>query len=333
VLTTLPAGVVTAVGSLPHVDAVAAAHLVLELLPELPAIPSLPRRSPAEGMIAQAAVGIRGVHVDDDGDLVVDVDRLDPAHPVATDLDHDAFGGFRAFLDVAHGRRDPVKWQLTGPVTLGTALVQAGAPAEVAYAVAAGAVRARSRALAAAVADALPHAPQVVVLDEPALVGLGRPEFPLGPDPAADLVSGGLAGLEPTHTTGVHCCGPTDVATLLAAGPAVLSVPAGPELLAVGGTLAGLLEAGGWVAWGAVPTDRPIGGSADRFWRALAGLWCELVKVGVDPVRVRTQAILTPACGLAAHTPEQAEQVLRTTARIAARVHQQATAVRFSAGA
>ena len=57
------------------------------------------------------------------------------------------------------------------------------------------------------------------------------------------------------------------------------------------------------------------------------------MKVGVDPVRVRTQAILTPACGLAAHTTDQAVQVMRTTSRVAARVHQQATAVRFSAGA
>jgi hypothetical protein len=331
VLTTLPPGVVTAVGSLPHVDPREAAELVLELLPDLPAIPSLPRRHPAEGMLGQAAAGVRGVEVLPDGGLRVDARRLDPAAPVVTDLDHEAFGGFRTFLEVAAGRQGPVKWQTTGPVTLGTALVHAGAPVELAYPVAAAAVRARADALAAAVDAALPKAKQLVVLDEPALVGLGR-DLPLGADPAADLVSGALARLEARRTTGLHCCGPTDVATLLAAGPAVLSVPATADLLGFGGTLATWLEGGGWVAWGAVPTDRPLG-TADRTWRALAGLWCELVKLGVDPVRVRMQALLTPACGLALHTPEQAVGVLRTTARIAARVHQQATAVRFSAGA
>ena len=77
----LPAGVTTGVGSLPHRDARAAADFVLSALPELPAIPSLPNRSPAEGMLAQAAVGIRGVAIASDGDLLVDPRRSTPSSP------------------------------------------------------------------------------------------------------------------------------------------------------------------------------------------------------------------------------------------------------------
>ena len=57
----LTAGAASGIGSLPHTDARAAAEFVLERLPDLPAIPSLPQRSPAETMLAQAAVGVRGV--------------------------------------------------------------------------------------------------------------------------------------------------------------------------------------------------------------------------------------------------------------------------------
>ena len=106
---------------------------------DLPAIPTLPRRSPAEGMIAQALVGIAGVTLGQYGSIAVDVGRLDPDAPVATDLGHDAYAGLRAFLAAAAARqlRGPVKWQFTGPVTLGAALSRVGAPADLAFDVAA----------------------------------------------------------------------------------------------------------------------------------------------------------------------------------------------------
>ena len=53
----LPSGIATGIGSLPHRDAAAAAKFSLTTL-ELPAIPTLPKRSPAEGMIPQALVGL-----------------------------------------------------------------------------------------------------------------------------------------------------------------------------------------------------------------------------------------------------------------------------------
>ena len=101
----VPAGVATGVGSLPHRDAAAAAEFVLEQLPALPSIPSLPRRSPAERILAHGLVGVRGAVIDDDGEVRLDVDRLDPLATIHLDIDHDAFGGLRAFLVAAAGRR------------------------------------------------------------------------------------------------------------------------------------------------------------------------------------------------------------------------------------
>ena len=98
----LAAGTATSIGSLPHRDAGEAARFSLATL-GLPVIPTLPKRSPAEGMVAQALVGLAGVTVGQYGSIAVDVDAIDPEAPVVTDLNHDSFGGFRAFLEVAGG--------------------------------------------------------------------------------------------------------------------------------------------------------------------------------------------------------------------------------------
>src|SRR5436309_2610833 len=59
----LTSGIATSIGSLPHRDAREAAAFVLATHPDLPAAPQLPRRSPRERMVAQAAAGIDGVSV------------------------------------------------------------------------------------------------------------------------------------------------------------------------------------------------------------------------------------------------------------------------------
>ena len=181
---TLRAGACTGVGSLPHRSVHDAAAFALRDY-DVPAIPTLPRRSPAEGMIAQALVGITGVTLGQYGSIAVDADRLDPAAPVETDIGHDAYGGLRAFLADAAARqyRGPVKWQFTGPVTLGAALTRVGVPADRAFAVAAASVRAHVAAIATAVAAALPElaADRVVRravvrrADEPGLPDRPRP--------------------------------------------------------------------------------------------------------------------------------------------------------------
>jgi hypothetical protein len=332
-ITHLHPGTATAIGSLPHIDPSRAARFALEQQPRLPAIPSLPRRSMAESILGQAAVGVRGVSINADGSLAVDIDQLDPSATSVTDINSDSFVGLRTFLDVARGRTMPVKWQVTGPVTFGLALVAAGAPADLAFEVARVAVRSRALALHATIAAALPGAAQVVFVDEPSFGAVMHDRSPLAPDLAVDLVSGALAALEPLASTGVHCCGDADVAALIAAGPSVLSIPARRELQAVAGYLNTFLESGGWVAWGAVATNQPIGSGVDPWWRELAGIWCDLVGAGCDPVLLRRQSLLTPECGLAGHHVEQAKLVYELTNELSGKVSDQAVATRLNVGA
>lgn len=326
-------GLPTGVGSLPHDDPTDAVDFVLEHLPELPAAPSLPGRDPRESMLAQAAWGVAGVDVAADGSLAVDPARLDPEAPVGdADLTGPPFETLQTFLSAVAGRTGAIKVQTAGPVTLARALVAGGADPVVARAVAGAAVRARAVALVDAVEAVAPDAPVVAFLDEPGLVG--GPPAELGhPDAVIDLVSSAMAAWETRAVTGIHCCGPTDWATLLQAGPRVLSAPAGADLHVGAGALAAFLERDGWVAWGAVPTDRPLGDSASHWWRELSAQWCELVQAGCDPVRIRRQALVTPACGLALHHLPQAERVFELTRAVGLRIQDQLAGVRLSVGA
>ncbi len=331
--TYLTGGVATGVGSLPHRDARAAAEFALAVTADLPAIPSLPKRSPAESMIAQSVVGIRGISVGQYGSIVVDVPRVDPLAPVETDLEHDAFGGLRAFLEAAAGRTAPVKWQSTGPITLGLSLMRAGVPLHLAFDVAVRAVRSHVRTIHEHVAAVLPDAPQVVFIDEPMIGDIMDESFPIAPDTAIDLMSGAMAAVERDCLVGLHTCADVDLAPLLAAGPAVLSVPVSESLVDDAAALAGFLDKGGIVAWGVVATDGPMLNSAERAWKRLAGLWCGLVQNGCDAMRLRQQSLVTPACGLALHTEENAAAIMGHVVDIGERVRTQAIATRLTVGA
>ena len=97
------------------------------------------------------------------------------------------------------------------------------------------------------------------MIDEPGFSGVLEPGFPIPPDTAIDLASGALAAIEQLAMMGVHCCADGDLAAIAATGPSILSVPVSGALVEVAGHLCSFLDAGGWIAWGAVPTDGPVG--------------------------------------------------------------------------
>jgi methionine synthase II (cobalamin-independent) len=323
-------GLATAIGSLPHADPVEAADAVLRLLPELPAAPQLPERDAREGMLAQWLGALPEVTVADDGSY--EVRGWSEEAPVCH-FDTDAHAGLLAFLDRAGSGTVParVKVQVTGPLTLGSALEAQGVPLARAYHRSAQLCSAWAGALEQLVAERLPGAGLVLFFDEPALVRWRRGDAPLERDFAIDVLSGTLAAVE--SPVGVHVCGDGDVGLAAAAGPQILGVTVGDDLADHALALARFLDGEGWVAWGAVSTDRPVGESADPHWRRLAAVWCELARRGCDPVVLRTRGMVTPACGLAGYGASQAERVLGIAHELAGRVHDQALAARMTLGA
>jgi hypothetical protein len=323
------------IGSLPHRDERAAAAFALSEF-DIATIPSLPIRSPAEGMIGQAIGGLPGVSFGQYGSFAIDPVGLADDAPVTTDLTTDAFVGLRSFLDLATTVRfdgAPVKWQFVGPVTLGVALQRAGLRSTQAFTIAADAVRHHVAQIATAVSAALPNSPQLMLLDEPWLADLMSSDFPIPPDAAVDLISTGMAAVGPKVAVGVHCCAPCDVATLLESGPQVISIALAPSLVEYAGYLGRFISNGGVIAWGVLPTAGPITARADRHWRELADVWCSLVERGVDAVMLRRQSLITPVCGLAGHQVSTARRIARLSSEIGQKVKAQALSDRLALGA
>lgn len=330
-------GTVTGVGSLPHRNVHSGVDAAFAGM-DVPFIPTLPRLNPSEGMIAQAVMGMTGISVGQYGSLLVDPARIDPEAPVVTDLAHGAFSGYRAVVDRlarqdSEGRIPTLKWQFIGPVTLGQALERAGVSRDIAFDVAINAVRSHVANLYAEIAAVAPQVVQIVVIDEPDLASMMSESFPIAPDTAIDLMSSAMAAVEGDAVVGLHCCAPIDIVPLLAAGPAILSIPVSRHLGSHAGALATFLERDGLIAWGVVPTDGPVMATAERSWRGLNKLWCELVQEGCDALRLWRQSLFTPACGLANHTVTTSDIIMSQVREIAERIRTQAVATRLTVGA
>lgn len=329
----LPTGAVTGYGGLPHWDAAAAVADVLRLAPQLPFVPQLPRRSRFEAPLAQAVAGMAGVSIDAAGRVVVDRRRFDPDAPLAPVLDGPAWSTWSVFAEAVVAREGALCWHLCGPLTVAGALAAAGVPWPQALDAAVAAAHERVRALHAVLATAAPAAVQVAVVDEPALAAPHQ-DGCVGWEPALDAVSSVLATLEGLGAVaGLHAGAGADWSLVLATGPGLLAVPVGAGLAEAGGAVAAHLDRGGWIAWGAVPVEGPLGAAGDRLWRHLGDEWCALVRSGCDPALLRRRAVVMPAGGLAAHGRPQVEHVFGLADRLARRIQDQAMATRFCLGA
>ncbi len=177
----------------------------------------------------------------------------------------------------------------------------------------------------------MPETEIALFFDEPALVQWRSDDPPLERELATDLLSSALAA--PSCATGVHVCGHGDLRVALAAGPDVVHVDVDAIEFEDAIAIARFLEGGGWIAWGAVPTNGPIGEHPSPLWKALLDVWCELTRRGCDPVQLRQQALVAPACGLAGHGPSQAERAMLLARELGNRVHDQAAATKLAIGA
>lgn len=299
---------------------------------DIPQIPALPRRSPAEFEVARALLGVPGVVLGHYGTFVVDTDRLDPHAGVVTDVDGDQFTGLRTFLENAAARRDDpadgdgptaVVWEFAGPISVGLALLRAGAARDLAFQVGLAAVCQHLRTLVRRVAEAMPSAAQIVMLSEPFAGDLGAHDFPLSPGEAVDLLSSAMAVIAPAATVGVCSGGEIDVALLLEAGPELIAFPASRAVVSLAGQLHRYLANGGWIAWGAVATGGPIGVTSNRSWMQLQEVWSELASRGCSTDLLRAQCLLTPSGSLVHHNPIIAERICQSVRDVSAKLRAQ----------
>lgn len=338
-----PRGLATGIGSLPHRNPSEAVAAVLERLPGFPFWPQLPRRSPLEGMTLQYLEGFPGLRERPEGkDPVVDTGpeglaevevfygRVLSGDPEAFGLSPERAPGFYALEEALVQSPPPglrfVKGHVTGPVTLATSLKDAAGRdvlhddtfREVT------AVHLAQKALWQARRLARFGVPVVIFLDEPVMEVFGSAYSTLSREVVQALWSPALDALAGEGVlTGIHCCGNTDWPVLFDSGAAIVNFDAWQfldKMLLYPESLARFLEAGGVLAWGAVPTAEEARKlEAPCLARRLDEGIARMAAAGVDEGLLRRQSLLTPSCGMGSLDPDLAEHILDLLGAVSAR--------------
>ncbi len=308
-----PSGAASGVGSLPGRDIGEAVRLVLGEVPDLPYLPELPARGPGAEVIGRSA----GFLVD----LPVQVysgrwrvasrpgrDARRTADLLERDLDQltEQADGFTGYLKVSSA----------GPWTLAAGLeLPLGGP----LLRDPGAVRDLTGSLAAGLADhvrevsrRVPGARLLLQLDEPSLPAVltGRvpTESGFGTLRAVETDPAAQALRQVIDAVGVpvvaHCCAadpPIGVFRDAGAAAIGLDLSLATDLDAIGEAVdAGVgLFAGAAPSTGPVPSSAAIAGTVRDLWH----------KLGFPLAGLPDRVVVTPACGLAGATPDDARAI------------------------
>jgi hypothetical protein len=313
-----PIGSACGVGSLPGTSIRDAVRLVLDELPDFPHLPELPARGPGSEITGRALALLPDFAAEwgPTGWVLVDRPGRDIRRAAAM-LDED----LDAIEELAEGWAGPLKVQLCGPWTLAAtvelrsgrkALSDQGATRDLhqAYLEAVG-------AHAAEVAKRLPGATVLVQLDEPALPYVldGGVPTPSGLSRLAavdrQVVQGVLRSLAGIAKVGVHCCAPSPpIRVLTGASLRFLSLDATLLTQVDDDPLGEALEAGIGLLFGLVPTGPAVPGGSPTPDKDAAVRLRELWHRLGQPAEDLGAVVVTPTCGLAGASPDDARAAL-----------------------
>jgi methionine synthase II (cobalamin-independent) len=318
VVTRLPPGTATGLGSWPGTDVAESLRVVRDSLESLPHLPELPARGAGADLIGRAATRLVDLPIDlqPGGWRLVDHPGRDQARATAfwnEDLDR-----------LAHaydGWRGPLKLQLAGPWTLAASLWlqrgervvrDAGATRDLTASLAEGV-----GLLLAEVRRLVPAAELLLQLDEPSLPavldggvptasGFGRLRAVSAADATVALRTVLEAATRAGARTAVHCCAPdAPVNVLRESGAQAVSVDVGLLGSRAWESVATAVEEGVVLWAGVVPTLGTPPTTVDVVDRLVRG-WTQ---VGL-PMADLADVVVTPTCGLAGASPQGALAVL-----------------------
>lgn len=318
-------------GSLPLSEGAQAARFILDSEVDFPFWPQLPKRDFREQMIPQYSEGMPGIVLDRKAQTI----GLNPAtkydelaafyakfleeQPEQFAISAEYAEGLHAFLAAAKGRSfAAVKGQVTGPITFATGIGTPGK--EILYAdydLRDAAVKLLTRKAQWQIEQLRTLAAQIIVfVDEPVLAAFGSSAY-IGIS-AEDVVklegeifeairgAGGLAG--------IHVCGNSDWGVMIRTGVDILNFDAysfGPRLSLYSEDTTALLERGGYIAWGMIPTTAEELNRAtcpalvERFRKSLRAL----SEKGLDESLILERSLLTPTCGCGSLTIPEAQKI------------------------
>jgi hypothetical protein len=335
-----PASAATGIGALPHTDPVQACNDVLMLFPEFPYIPTLPDRSQLESIVFNDSEQLPGRMIRDDR-LLFDSshDQTSAMEKVYLDYVNGYYAGYgfhkeyaSAFIEMM-SRKLPgariLKCQVTGPVTFGMQVVDAG-KRPIYYDTQLADVLSKMIALKAHWCEQEMQkktgvSETLVVLNEPYLASLGSSVVPVDKETVragwtdiASLVEGGL---------GVHCCSNTDWEFVISLDPSVISLDAyatSKEFLLYTDSVISYMERGGVVAWGIVPADTKmfVTETTESLYRKYLAIRAHLCTR--MPERLfDAQSLITPSCGIRFADRDGSLAIMSAAQEISCRVRAQ----------
>ncbi|MFA5096412.1 MAG: methionine synthase [Candidatus Omnitrophota bacterium] len=324
-------GLATGVGSLPHREPGAALDLIFKYVPRAPFWPQLPKRHPAEGMVAQFIENLPCLKLKE-GSVVFDPRdqerELESFYEkvISDDLEYfriseefalGLHGFFRRLNSVDPKNMDFIKLQVTGPFTfLAGIRDEAGLTLLHNPVFKQAMIKALSMKLRWQVSFFRKFGrPALAFIDEPYLGAFGSAYTPINREDVIRSLSELAEGVKDGNVLlGVHCCGNTDW-SIFTDIPAIDLINFDAfsfqdKFTLYADNLKGFLQRGGIICWGIVPTQE-FSGKEDA--RALAAKLRQgiesLVKKGVEERLLWEQMIISPACGLGTFDPQKAEQI------------------------
>jgi hypothetical protein len=316
----------TGIGSLPHTDPIEACNIILDAV-DIPFWPQLPHRSFLESMGPQYSEGFPFIRID--GDKL----HVEQAEEAASAAFYEAIAGrtgfpisaeyaagLHAFIDILkqkNQRLDAIKGHVTGPLTFTLSLTDKEKRPiffdeelrELSLELLKGKVSWQIDMLKSFAEKVL------IFVDEPILTALGTSTYlGVSNEEASRMLKeivnsihecGGIAG--------IHCCGKADWPLVLSSGIDVFNFDAydyGETLCLYPEEIKSFLIAGGFIAWGIVPTTEAIKGVTFQTLREkLESGLISLEKLGVPRDILRQQALITPSCGTGSLEIEDALKV------------------------
>jgi hypothetical protein len=325
-------GETTGIGSLPHHNIDAALEYAFQY--SLPFLPQIPMRNPWEFSLPQGLEGLPGLRIESDGmpfvDMSVWVGLAKPfdeklGHAFERAMDESAFESFEP-SSATSSSWQPFLWelqernalrakvQIVGPLTAQWSLRSTDGERvdsnpdigrqifQLILARALGMIR-RLKTLGVT---------PLLFLDEPAFFVYNgeNPHHLVGMQQLRVLVQ---ALQKEGALVGLHCCSNTQWAAVLGLGADFLSIDTAlslPSLLQAKEALLSYVEKGGRLSLGVVPTNAPKIFS-HLSAESLMGSIQEVLstELGSLSEKILSQALWTPACGLALHTPKDAQTI------------------------
>jgi hypothetical protein len=326
----------TAIGSMPQTDPKEACSIVAKYLPDLPAWPQLPKRSPLENMYVQFSQGFPGLVLEGDKIIVerpADFDsQLEQLYNAASEDNPDDYGisaeyaaGLHAFLALKEQRPGMVKGQVTGPISWGLCTTDREGRGILYDDLLAEALAKFLRLKAIWQESFLSQiSPNTVIfVDEPYLTSLGTAFVAIPNEQVTNLLEEVLSGI--TGLKGVHCCGTTDWSLLLKSSTDILSFDTynyADSLSCYPAEVKAFLERGGSIAWGIVANEEEAltGESVASLYDRLGEAMAPFTREGIPFKQLVAQGLLTPSCTLSSLSPEACIRALELLAELSAKV-------------